>query len=71
MAEDFSIEKKMKKRKIVSVLIRMLERNDFHLLLITLLFLRKLSIVGENKNQMVNITKFKFYFISKLNSYLN
>lgn len=54
LAEDFTIEKKMKKRKIVSVLIRMLERNDFHLLLIALLFLRKLSIVGENKNQMVN-----------------
>ena len=29
---------------------RMLERNDFHLLIIALLFLRKLSIVGENKN---------------------
>ena len=50
IAEDFSIEKKMKKRKIVSVIIRMLERNDFHLLIIALLFLRKLSIVGENKN---------------------
>ena len=53
IAEDFSIEKKMKKRKIVSVIIRMLERNDFHLLIIALLFLRKLSIVGDNKNQMV------------------
>ncbi len=31
----------------------MLERNDFHLIIIALLFLRKLSIVGENKNQMV------------------
>lgn len=50
LAEDFIIEKKMKKRKIVSILIKMLDRNDFHLLIISLLFLRKLSIVGENKN---------------------
>lgn len=49
MAEDPAIEKKMKKRKIISFLLRMLERNDFHLLIVTLLFLKKLSIVGENK----------------------
>jgi hypothetical protein len=49
LAEDFGIEKKMKKRKIVSYLVKMLERNDFHLLIIVLLFLRKLSIVSENK----------------------
>ena len=54
LAEDFLIEKKMKKRKIVSILIRMLERNDFHLIIISLLFLRKLTIVGENKNTMVS-----------------
>lgn len=49
MAEDPAIEKKMKKRKIISFLLRMLERNDFHLLIVSLLFLKKLSIVGENK----------------------
>jgi hypothetical protein len=57
LAEDFGIEKKMKKRKIVSYLVKMLERNDFHLLIIVLLFLRKLSIVSENKDQMVNFYK--------------
>ena len=50
MAEDYQIEKKMKNRKIVSILVRMLERNDFHLLIVVLLFLKKLSIIGENKN---------------------
>ena len=40
----------MKKRKIVTKLVRMLERNDFHLLIVVLLFLRKLSIISENKN---------------------
>jgi hypothetical protein len=50
MAEDYQIEKKMKNRKIVTILVRMLERNDFHLLIVVLLFLKKLSIMGENKN---------------------
>lgn len=49
MAEDFNIEKKMKKRKIVTYLVRLLERNDFHLLIVVLLFMRKLSIIAENK----------------------
>lgn len=49
MAEDFNIEKKMKKRRIIPILIRLLERNDFHLLIVILLFLRKLSIISENK----------------------
>lgn len=53
MAEDFTIEKKMKKRNIVTHLVRMLERNDFNLLLVSLLFLRKLSIISENKTAMV------------------
>jgi hypothetical protein len=53
MAEDPGIEKKMKKRKIITYLLRMLERNDFHLLIVSLLFLKKLSIVSENKLQMV------------------
>ena len=52
LAEDFQIEKKMKKRKILEYLIRMLERNDFNLLIIVLLFLRKMCVVSENKQQM-------------------
>ena len=50
LSEDPSIEKKMKKNGMIKLLIRMLERNDFHLLIITLLFLRKMSIFSENKN---------------------
>ena len=52
MAEDPQIERKMKKRKIISVMLRMLERNDFNLLIISLIFLKKLSIVHENVTQM-------------------
>jgi hypothetical protein len=53
MAEDPMIEKKMKKRKIITFLLRMLERNDFHLLIVSLLFLKKMSIVSENVQQIV------------------
>ena len=52
LAEDFQIERKMKKRKILEYLVRMLERNDFHLLIIVLLFLRKMCIVSENQLQL-------------------
>jgi len=50
MAYNPTIEKKMKKLKIITFLIKMLERNDFNLLIIVILFLRKLSIVAENKD---------------------
>ena len=43
LAEDISIERKMKKRKISTYLIRLLERNNTHLIMITLIFLKKLS----------------------------
>lgn len=53
LGEDPNIEKKMRKNGIIRILIRMLERNDFHLLIVTLLFLKKLSIFTESKNEMV------------------
>ncbi|CAD8131812.1 unnamed protein product [Paramecium pentaurelia] len=65
MAEDPIIENKMRKRKIITFLLRMLERNNFYLLIVTLLFLKKLSIVNECKLQMVEencIRKLKRFF---------
>jgi hypothetical protein len=53
LAEDFKIEKKMTKRKIVTHLVKMLERNNIDLLTIALVFLKKLSIFSENKDQMI------------------
>jgi hypothetical protein len=47
------IEKKMRKAGLIQILCRCLERNDFHLLIITLAFLRKLSVMAEYKEQMV------------------
>lgn len=43
----------MRKVGIVTILTRCLERNDFHLLIVTLVFLRKLTIIGEFKDEMV------------------
>ena len=36
----------MKKVGLVQILIRCLERNDFHLLIITLVFTKKISVMG-------------------------
>jgi hypothetical protein len=52
------IEKKMRKAGLIQILTRCLERNDFHLLIITLAFLRKLSVMAEYKEQMVNMILF-------------
>ena len=52
IAEDLQIERKIKKRKIISYLIKMLERDNISLLEIVFKFLKKLSIFAENKNEM-------------------
>ena len=51
-AEDVSVEKKMKKRHITSSLVTMLDRRSVDLQLLVITFLKKLSIFGENKNDM-------------------
>lgn len=55
LAEDLQIERKMKNRQIIAQLISMLDRNNPDLLFIVLNFLKKLSIFGENKNEMKNL----------------
>ena len=62
-----AIEKKMRKAGLVQILIRCLERNDFHLLIVTLGFLRKLSVIAEYKDQMVNIPPFSWQSASLKN----
>lgn len=54
LAEEPKIERKMVRKNMVGILIKMLDRNDFQLLIIVLLFLKKLSIISENKTQMVS-----------------
>lgn len=62
------IEKKMRKAGLIQILTRCLERNDFHLLIITLAFLRKLSVMAEYKDQMVSKTLFSLESASSKNS---
>lgn len=52
MAEDINVERKMKKRGITKMLVGMLKRKSPELLLLTIAFLKKLSIFKENKDEM-------------------
>ena len=52
LAEDLQIERKMKNRQVINLLISMMERNNPDLLFIVLNFIKKLSIFGENKTEM-------------------
>ena len=52
LAEDIKVELKMVNKKIVSLLIQTLDRENFELLILVVSFLKKLSIFIENKNQM-------------------
>ena len=53
LAEEVKIEKKMVKRDIVGLLVKNLDRSNINLIVIILLFLKKLSIYDVNKNQMI------------------
>ena len=55
----------MKNRHVISLLTAMLERNNPDLLFIVLNFLKKLSIFGENKNEMKELG-----IIEKLNRFI-
>jgi len=53
LAEDIKVEMKMVNKKMVSLLIQALSRDNPELLILVVSFLKKLSIFMENKNQMV------------------
>jgi len=65
LSEDLQIERKMKNRQIIYLLTALLERNNPDLLFIILNFLKKLSIFGENKNEMKDLG-----IIEKLNRFI-
>ncbi|OWZ19116.1 Kinesin [Phytophthora megakarya] len=66
LAEDIHTERKMVKRKIVLFLIKLLDRVAPDLVILTITFLKKLSIFEENKEAMVELT-----VVEKLVRYLN
>lgn len=65
LAEDLQIEKKMKNRDIIKLLLILIERNNPDLIYISLNFLKKLSVFGSNKNQMVELD-----IVKKLNRFI-
>lgn len=52
LAEDAKVEMKMKNKKIVYMLVQLLERENVDLLILVVSFLKKLSIFVENKTEM-------------------
>lgn len=62
LAEDMAIEKKMKKHSIVNNLVQLLDADNPDLLSVVLLFLKKLSIIKENKDEMVILFILHFFF---------
>ncbi|XP_058816467.1 kinesin-associated protein 3 [Topomyia yanbarensis] len=52
IAENVKLEEKMRKKNIVKMLLKALERQNFDLLVLVVTFLKKLSIVRDNKDEM-------------------
>lgn len=65
LAEDLQIERKMKNRSIINLLITMMDRNNPDLLFIVLNFMKKLSIFGDNKSEMKELG-----IIEKINRFI-
>lgn len=59
ISEDLQLEFKIQSKGIVMILGKLLERNNQELLLIVILFLKKLSVFKENKQQMQEIAIYK------------
>lgn len=66
LAEDIHTERKMVKRKIVQFLTKLLDRVAPDLVILTITFLKKLSIFEENKDAMVELS-----VVERLVRYLN
>ena len=56
LAEDIGVERKMRKKHIVHLLVSMLERSNVELLILAVTFLKKLSIYKENKDVMGKVS---------------
>jgi DUF1009 family protein len=52
LAEDVSVERKMKKKNVTVYLVKMLDRANVELLILAVTFLKKLSIYRENTGKM-------------------
>lgn len=55
IAEDENVEEKMTKRNIVGLLVKGLDRDNEELLMLVVTFLKKLSIMQANKDDMADL----------------
>lgn len=53
IAENTEVERKMRKKNVIGMLIKTLDRSNTDLLILVVTFLKKLSIFRENKDLMV------------------
>lgn len=53
IAENMEVERKMRKKNVIGMLIKTLDRTNIDLLILVIAFLKKLSIFRENKDLMV------------------
>ena len=56
IAENMEVERKMRKKNVIGMLIKTLDRTNIDLLILVIAFLKKLSIFRENKDLMVKFT---------------
>jgi hypothetical protein len=54
IAENKEVEKKMRKKNVIGMLLKTLDRTNTDLLILVVTFLKKLSIYRENKDVMVS-----------------
>jgi len=67
LAEDPNVEKKMVKREIIPLLVKNLDRTNINLIVVLLLFIKKLSIYDVNKDSLIKnnvLDEFIKYFFS-------
>ncbi|XP_037026202.1 kinesin-associated protein 3 isoform X4 [Bradysia coprophila] len=55
IAENVTFEEKMRKKNIVKMLIKLLDRQNVEVLVLVVTFLKKLSIVKDNKDEMYEL----------------
>jgi Kinesin-associated protein (KAP) len=55
IAENTKLEEKMRRKNIIKMLVKALERQNIDLLVLVVTFLKKLSIVRDNKDEMKEI----------------
>ena len=60
LAEDMNMERMLCRNNLVRHLCRMLERSNVELLILAVMFLKKLSIYRENKDKMLKVILSQF-----------